>query len=74
MSAEIIPLRRDRYEGLSCGRCGCVWFQLVDLPSGRPGAVVVDEQRQITGYFGDLICRECGDPFQPATSRPRKTR
>lgn len=42
--------------------CGGWWFELVDGAGGEPPAVTLDADGHVSGWSGELRCRECRTP------------
>lgn len=53
----------DNGDLLTC-ECGSAWFELrvagEDGKATEPGAIVMDQNGHIGGYYGLPYCRECG--------------
>ncbi|GAA2071895.1 hypothetical protein [Williamsia deligens] len=50
MSDNVIPLRPDVYDGLTCEQCGEAWFQ---------ASVTVGRDGRVTGWVSTVKCTEC---------------
>ena len=62
-TAQVIDLDSHRYEGTppaECPKCGGQWFILTaDKPGYEHGALTLDREGHVTGYFGVPVCAEC---------------
>ena len=64
--SSVIQLQQYREtheeEGPRTCECGSVWFELVVHQGGEmlPGAVMLNAEGKVTGWMGELVCRECG--------------
>lgn len=43
----------------TCAHCGGSWFN-VELAQGTPGSILLDDELNVVGIAGELVCRECG--------------